>query len=247
MTLTNPHRPHPSGEPQDRRRIPPVRPVVHPAPISPVPAADPRRQAAMRAARRHSGRVRLFKIVLPIGGALIALALVGIVYMANVGPGIDIASYTVDGEGIAMNNPRLSGHDGKNRSYEVQAKRAVQSITNPNVITLEKVSARIDLATRDWATFAATVGRFDRKREKLVLDRGIVIQSGSGYRATLSTATIDLKSGTMSSDKHVSITSPSGSIDADSVRIADQGRHLTFTGNVRMRILPSQLGTKNKK
>ncbi len=199
------------------------------------------RAAQRSAASRHSRRVRLLRIALPAIGGLIFLGFVGYSYLTDLGAGVEIGSISLGREGVIMNNPRLSGHDGRNRSYEVTAKRAIQRIDDPKKIELQELTARIDLKGQDWATFTADRGYYDGNAETLRLEQGIVVESGSGYKARLDHAKIDLKNGELMTDRAIDVTSPAGSVRADSMEVRQNGDVIVFQGSVKMTIIPSKL------
>jgi len=199
------------------------------------------RKAARSAASRHSRKVRVLRIALPVVGALIVMGFVGYTYLSDIGGGVEIGSVSLGREGIIMKNPRLTGHDGHNRSYEVTAERAIQRIDNPKLIELEVINARIDLKDQDWATFTAERGNYDGDTEILILNKGIVVKSGSGYVAHLDHAKIDLKKGELTTDRSVDVSSPAGTISAQSLDMEKNGEVIRFTGQVRMTIIPKKM------
>ena len=64
--------------------------------------------------------------------------------------------------------------------------------------------------------------------------------------APLIAAEVDLKAGKMSSQQPVSIKTNDGSIVAQSIDIADNGKTITFSGQVRARIAASNIKNEAK-
>ena len=192
---------------------------------------------ARHAASRHSRRVRLLKILLPIAGVAIALVVAAIVALKSFLPGINMPGVLFSKDGLTMVEPRLSGR-AKNRAYDVTAARAYQSLDNPKVVTLEKIDGRIEMPDQTWAKIEAKHGRYDGTTQKLVLDEGLSVVTSNGYRIEGALANVDLDSGRMTSDRPVTIDGPAGRIEAGGVDVTDEGHAIRFTGGVRMNLLP---------
>jgi len=200
-----------------------------------------RREAARRQATRHSRRVRRLKVVLPIAGGVIVAGIAVTMLVSAIAPGFDIGALQLSSDGIVMANPHISGHDGKNRSYEVTAERAVQSILDPKQVRLEKVDARIKLGDGNWAAFTAGVGAYDGEKESLTLSDGIAIESNDGYRATLSDAKVDLRGGTVVSVTPIELTSDQAKIRAGAISVTDGGKAIVFSDGITVTINPAAL------
>ena len=83
-------------------------------------------------AQRHTNRVRLLKIALPV----LAVVIIGVFAVAMflrfaTGPSIDLGDIKFDGGNLVMENPKLNGKDGKERPYKLSARRAIQNSSNP--------------------------------------------------------------------------------------------------------------------
>lgn len=186
------------------------------------------------AARRHSRRVRFMKLLLPVISIVLFLGVAGAMALQSFVPGLDLGKIGLTGDGsIVMTNPELSGHDGE-RSYQVTAKRAIQNLFNPKVIQLEEITARLKLSADEWAAFTATHGTYDSGQERLELDDGIEIEWSRGYQATLSAATIDLKTGAILSDDAIDISSRQGHFRSGKIDVAEDGQTIRFTNGISM-------------
>ncbi|MCW2309653.1 LPS export ABC transporter periplasmic protein LptC [Rhodobium gokarnense] len=206
---------------------------------SPAPLATRQRERARVDAVRHSRRVRRLKIVLPSVAAVIVAVIAGMVVISSFAPGIDLSALSFGGDGIVMANPRLSGHDKQNRSYEVTADRAVQSLANPKIITMEKIGARVELGDGSWATFRAVEGVFDGTKETLSLTDRITIDSSLGYQATLDGAEVNFKDGVVTSADPFSLTSEKGTIEAGRLEVKDDGQTILFGDGIKMTLNPA--------
>ena len=209
------------------------------------PAPGTRRTRTFAAARRHSRVVSTLKVAIPIG-ALVAVALVVAVSLFNPFgriPGLTLGPISFSGNKIAMERPRLTGFRKDNRPYEVVATAASQDIRKPNVIELKDMRAK--LATDDAggiAQLTSNSGIFDTGKEHLDLSDNIRIWTSKGEEIFLQTASIDLKAGSAVSRDPVKVRTPTLTLDADGMEMADSGKTLVFTGRVRTRLIPSTDG-----
>ena len=110
------------------------------APYDPAREAA-RRDAARKASRRHSRRVRGLRLLVPGLGALMLLAIVAMIAVSSYLSGLGFGTVTITADGLVMDSPELSGHDGE-RSYKVSASRAIQRISDPRIIDLERIRRR---------------------------------------------------------------------------------------------------------
>ncbi len=127
----------------------------------------------------------------------------------------------------------------------MNAERALQDVTTPNLMTLEKVLAAVPM-NDIVAQVVAQEGIFDRTTNKLKMTAPFDINLSNGLKAKFQSANVDLKAGTMESDQPVDITTKEGSIVAESLRIADNGRTIVFSGQVRARIAASTIQNAGK-
>ncbi len=126
-----------------------------------------------RAARRHSLRVRLLRVALPIGIVLLLGTVVGLTYFNPVRMltrlPLDPGKVTISGTKVTMAAPRLAGYTNDQRAYELTARAASQDITKPNMLELQDISARVELQDKAIVELKAANGNYDRTSEMLTL------------------------------------------------------------------------------
>ncbi len=196
------------------------------------------RVRARRAAAGHSRRVRFLRFALPALAAVIVLAFGAVTLVRSFAPGLDISALRLSSDGIVMENPRLSGH-GPDRSYEITADRAVQSLTETDRIDLEKIKAVITMSDGRVVDVSARSGIFNNKKETLRLENDIVISSSAGDSGRLSSALVDLKTGNMTTDQPVDLGSKTFAIQAGAAVSQDNGNKLNFRQGVKVTITPA--------
>jgi lipopolysaccharide export system protein LptC len=208
------------------------RPRRHKTPIETASARDDRRY---RTAHRHSALVRALRILLPIVIVVATGGFIGAAYLGSASlPGVSFTGIDVQSNSLVMENPQVSGFNGSKHSYELSASKAVQSLQNPEVVTLEGIDARLGIDTGDSATLGAGRGIYDSKAETLRLRDGITLKTSTGYEANLKQADVDLKSGALHASEPVELRSADGTIRGNQVEIVEGGKRIIFRNGVSM-------------
>lgn len=203
-------------------------------------AQSPVRVSAFGRAERHSRRVRVLKLVLPLVAGVIAVSFP--VYSYMVAP----PSVTVQADGSAfsdgklvMANPKLDGLTKENLPYSLNALRAIQNAANDGVIELEGINAKLPVSADNVATVGASHGVYDRDKNTLNLDKEITVSTTDGMVAKLKSAFLDMGKGTMTTDQPVDITREGSRITADTMSVTENGKVLIFENRVRVNIDPA--------
>lgn len=202
-------------------------------------------------AARHSRRVRLLRKAVP---AAVALSLFVILFASIFNPfriltklPIDMGPLSVSGTKITMDAPHLAGFTPDQRPYELWAKAATQDVTDPTKVELQDMRAKLQMEDKSGLTMDARIGQFDTKTQMLSLRDDIFLQSTTGYEARLSQADVDMANGTVSSDMPVAVKLLDGTLDAQRLRITENGALVRFEGGVSMILIrknPDQGTTK---
>jgi lipopolysaccharide export system protein LptC len=195
-----------------------------------------------RAALRHSRHVRWLRISVPIGIALVLFAVVAANYAPPIGglrlPG-EMGNLVIHGTKITMQQPRLTGFTVDSRVYEFSANAAAQDITEPNLVELQALHAKMEMADKTTVEMTARSGIYDVKTEMLTLNDDIELASSSGYAGRLSEAVVDVRKGNVVSDKPVWIKMLDGFLDAKRLDISDNGSVVRFS-DVSMTLQPGR-------
>ena len=212
--------------------------------------ADHRLGRALAAARRHSATVRWLKrgLIFAMIAAPAGLALSAIYDPFRVLPAsVTIGAINLSGARVTMDLPKLAGFRNDGRPYQVTAKSATQDIRTPGLVDLLDLQADIGMADKSRAQVSARNGHYDSGKEMLNLNSDVVLKSDSGYDVQLQSVDIDFHAGALTSDRPVSVTMRNGSIKADRMTITDNGKHLSFEGNVHSLLLPATADAKGNK
>jgi len=205
------------------------------------PAIHANLEARFAAAARHSRMVRFLRIAVP--GA-VCLAMAGVIGISIFNPfrmlmpklPLDMGNLVVSGSKITMESPHLSGYTPDQRPYELWAKTAVQDITDPDRVELNKLRTKVLMQDGSTLFLDSLTGLFDNKQQTIDLHKDIFLKTTTGYEARLTQAFVDLVRNTVDSDEHVDVKLTNGTLSSDRLHITGGGELIVFEGNVVMHI-----------
>ncbi len=200
------------------------------------------RELLFRAAMRHSRMVRFYRGAIPVGLIAILASITAIAYfqpqrLLSKLP-IDPGRVMLSGSKINMEAPKLGGFTRDGRPYELTARAAAQDLTNPGVLELRDVRARIEMQDKNTLEVSAATGVYDTKSDAMVLRTDVVVTSSAGYSVRMNEAQIDVKSNQMVSDKSVEVTLSNGTIKSKRMEVSENGDLMRFTGDVDVYLEP---------
>ena len=202
---------------------------------------------AYRLATRHSQRVRLLKVALPIAALVIGIVFAVVSVVRTYLPSeLQVESASIEDGKIVMRNPAISGRNDDGISYSMKAERALQDMKQPDVITLENIKAKMPVNETTIAEVVATAGVYDRGQNLLDMIAPFTISLNTGLEATFRSAHLDINGGSMSTAEPVSIRSREASIVAQSLRMTDKGRVVVFEGKVVVNVDPAAIRNREK-
>src|ERR1700757_2132025 len=192
-------------------------------------------------AARHSRLVRMLRVAVP---AIVSLAMAALIAISIFNPfrmlmpklPLDIGNLVVSGSKITMEAPHLSGYTPDQRRYELWAKTAVQDLTDPDHVELNKLRTKLLMQDGSTVFLDARAGLFDNKAQTLDLHKDIFLKTTNGYEARLTKAFIDLAKNTVDSEERVDVKLTNGSLSSDRLHITEGGAVMRFEGNVVMHL-----------
>lgn len=198
-------------------------------------------EARFAVAARHSKFVRVLRKAVPASLLASMLVIVGISvfnpFRMLTNLPMDVAGVVVSGTKITMQSPHMTGFTPDRRPYELNARTAMQDITNPNFIELETLKAKVEMEDKSIVLMDARQGFFKNREQLLDLKDDILLRSPS-YEARLTEATVDMGKGTVVSDKPVNVKMIDGVLDAQRLEIFNKGELMVFHGGVVMHLNP---------
>lgn len=194
-----------------------------------------------RSAVRHSRLVRFLRFGVPLGVALGVATVVAVTWVKPLRlltklP-VDIGSLVVSGSKVTMQQPRLAGFTRDQRQYEMTAQAASQDLTNPDVVELQGIRAKMEMQDKLVFETTAQSGVFQTKTELLTLQHNIVVTSSDGYKARLAEAVVDIRANTIVSEKPVEVTTATLTINANRMEIAESGDLIRFERGVSVTLM----------
>ena len=206
------------------------------------------REKEYRQAVKHSNKVRFWKVALPVLAILIILGIsIALVVRSFSNSDAIVEGINVSNGKLVMENPQLNGVDKNKRPYNLSATRAVQDISNPARVELQKILAELPMDDKTTATITAGMGVYDAEAKTLILNEQINVTTTSGMALFLQDASIDIGNSSMQTTNPISATSPQADISALSLQVEEGGNRLLFEGKVRMTLRPdgSKTGEAN--
>jgi lipopolysaccharide export system protein LptC len=200
------------------------------------------RELVFRAATRHSRMVRFFRGAIPVGLIVILAAIAAVAYfqpqrfIAQLST--DAARAVLSGSKINMEAPKLGGFTRDGRPYELTARAAAQDLTNPTVLELKDVRAKIEMQDKSTVTITAASGVYDTKGDTMLLRTDVVVTSSSGYSVRLNEAKVDVKTNRIISDQPVEVMLSNGTVKANRLEVSDNGDTMHFEGDVDVKLVP---------
>ncbi len=205
-------------------------------------------ERAFLGASRHSRRVRVLRIAIPVG---LAVCLVGVSLATWLNPlrfvyriPTDVGNLVISGTKITMEQPRIAGFTRDQRAYEVNARAAAQDITNPNMVELQEIRAKLDMPDKTVMNMTAQDGVYNAKTETLTLGKSILLTSSNGHEGHLTEAVIDIRTGKIVSNQPVEIKTLQGKLNANRLEVTDAGDVIRFENGVTMMLDPSKAPEK---
>ena len=203
---------------------------------------------AFRRAVRHSRRVRVLRIAIPV---IVVLTLGTLWFVTWFDPlrvlarlPIDSGKLVISGTKLTMQAPKLSGYTRDGRWYDLVADSAAQDVTKPGLIELHGLRAKIETEDKSVMSLTAADGLFDRKSGTLTLQRDIVFESTAGVTVHLTEAVIDTSSGDIVSSRPVKVNMLQGTLNASRLDVLKAGEEVKFGGGVTLDLAGEALSVR---
>ena len=96
-------------------------------------------------------------------------------------------------------NGSATGYTPDQRPYEMWAKTAVQDVTDPDRVELNKLRTKLLMQDGSTVFLDSLTGLFDNKAQTLDLHKDIFLKTTTGYEARLTQAHVDMVKNTIDS------------------------------------------------
>ena len=201
-------------------------------------------QHQMRRAGVYSRFVEAMKFFLPATAGCILLL---IVYTSinSEGPVLEFPDTANPENDLVMETPLMTGFDGRNRPYRINAAQAIQDVDDPNLIDLIDVRGNLIVQedgkteiSNDQMQVTADKGFLNSNRDKLDLKGNVVLVSDDNYTFRTERAFVDFGASTITGNERITGESAMGDVEADGFDVWEGGNKIRFRGNVRTIIVP---------
>lgn len=187
---------------------------------------------------RHDRLVRVAKLALPVAalGLLGLLAISPFDHRSEVSFILDKNKVDSAHERMRIDSARYTGVDNQGRRFAIGADKAVQPSSEQPIVSIEGMTARLDLADGPLG-IVANRGRYDIDQQKVRIDGPVRVAGANGYRIETSDVSVDLKTRQLVSAGAVRGSMKLGSFTAGHLA-ADLGdRRVALTGGARLKIV----------
>src|SRR5271166_3858049 len=161
------------------------------------PREDARREAEFRRARRHSARVRMLKLALPLLSAgILSLYALPSFLRKSIDNGRGTASVRaiqVEAGALKMIEPHVKGVNERGEAYDFIADTATQAAKDADIMYLQVVRGKMTGLDGKVSTLTAPDSVHNNKAEEMTFNHGAVVTRDAGMTATFQTATAYMK------------------------------------------------------
>ncbi|WP_158808603.1 LPS export ABC transporter periplasmic protein LptC [Beijerinckia sp. L45] len=201
----------------------------------------PPRGNAVRAAGRHTARVRFLRRAMIVGSVL-GISIIAIVVafdpFHHLPHGFSVSSVGVQGTIVTMQSPKISGLRPDGSAYAITARQGVQDITTPNVMELHGVDATVGMEDNTSSRITADIGVYDGKVDTMTLTGHARIKNTSGYDMLMRSATMNFKTGVFASRERLKVNISGGDVSSNELDVTENGHKISFTGDVSSNFNP---------
>lgn len=183
--------------------------------------------------------IRILKVALPIGAALLLVTLVLLPLTSDREFSFVLAKDRVDeaSERMRVDAATYRGETNDGRPFELTAGSAIQRTSDTPEVELRRLSARID--GRDGRSIvSAPSGRYDMRTDRLRIAGPVRVDGASGYGLEGEAVDVDIRARTVRSDNPVTGDLPIGTFAAGRMQADVGGRVVVLEGGARLRITP---------
>ena len=223
------------------RKEPRLGPAATPRPVPgaarramPPPSRRRAVPSAAQMARRRLA-VRLAKILLPLAGVGLLLAIAVWPELERMEDSARVSFRRVaqaPPDAVRIVEPRYQGLDEQNRPYTVTAQVAAQA-DGPDIVDLDRPRADILMTDGSWVLLESAAGRYDRGANRLALSGDVTLWQDGGNMLVTEAAEILLSDGSAAGDRPVAAQGPFGTLVSEGFRLIERGQVVVFTGRAR--------------
>ncbi len=142
-------------------------------------------------------------------------------------------------ERMRMQEATYRGETTRGEAFEIMAKSGVQKTSTVPIVMLTGLSAEIQQESGP-ATVTAPTGEFFIEENRIVVNGPVTARSASGYSLNGNRIEVDINENRVTAAEPVEGTLPMGTFRANSFTADIEGRSVTLSGSVKLRITPNR-------
>lgn len=206
--------------------------------------ADGRREARRRSLLPGSPRdnfVMVAKWAFPLGSALLFLVLLALPLSQNREFSFLLSkdSAAHSGERMRIQEANYRGETANGEPFQISAASGIQKTSAVPVVVLHGLTARLE-QPQGPAVVTAPQGEFFMDKNLIVVNGPVVARSATGFSLDGQKIEVNLDTRRVSTSEPVSGTLPMGAFQANGFTADIEGRKVSLTGGVRLRINPNR-------
>jgi lipopolysaccharide export system protein LptC len=201
---------------------------------------------AEAASRRARLAPMLSLVAAGAGGALLLLFIAQAGMFTFISPSQTPEAAKVEKpEQINSDNSRLAGFDREKQPYELTAKKGYQDKDTPHLVHMEDVVGAFRKQSGKSYQILSDTGLYDTELKQMDLSGRVKIIEPGRMTATMDKARVGVEEKSLVTDTPVQVVMSTGTINANGMKITDDGKTILFTNGVKARFGDDGKGDKS--
>ena len=200
--------------------------------------------------QRYSKRVRQLRIALPVTAGLLLVIIFFLIRPNTANTPIKFESVGLSNEGMVIQNPVFSDSSENGEPFDLSAASAREDLANPGRVYLDNIRASMTSRNNILIELVAPKGDMLRAQKTLTLTQTqingdtlpVSLIMSNGYQMDMQDLNVDFQKRTAHTDKEITGEGPIGRFRADKMLLQPDAHHLSFIGDVTIRITQQNKG-----
>jgi lipopolysaccharide export system protein LptC len=143
---------------------------------------------------------------------------------------------------ITVGASRYTGSDKDRQPYWVEAKSGTQDAQNRDLVHMNSVTGELTRLSGEVLSLTSAEALYDTKSKALDLQGEVKLESKGSFVAEMARARVVLEDKAVDTDVPVRVTFDAGTINAQAMKITDDGKRILFFNGVKARFQEAPLG-----
>jgi lipopolysaccharide export system protein LptC len=134
---------------------------------------------------------------------------------------------------ISGTESHISGIDKDQQPYEITAQKGIQDQSSGSLVHLQEVTGVFHRPNNKQINLVSQTALYDSKTKVMDLAGDVIFEEPGRYKARMQKAKVNLDDKSLVSQSPVHVDLATGSVEADSLEIMDNGKRSLFKGRVK--------------